>query len=41
MNELPAFFQAYAANSDSAALNRFEVRGVSLTGLGRAARPRR
>jgi len=36
MNELPAFFQAYAANSDSAALNRFEVRGVSLTGLGGA-----
>jgi hypothetical protein len=35
MNELPAFFQAYA-NSDSAALNRFEVRGVSLTGLGGA-----
>ena len=35
MNELPAFFQAYA-NSDSAALNRFEARGVSLTGLGGA-----
>jgi hypothetical protein len=35
MNELPAFFQAYA-NSDSAALNRFEVRGVSLTGLSGA-----
>ena len=35
MNELPAFFQAYA-NGDSAALNRFEVRGVSLTGLGGA-----
>jgi Conjugative transposon protein TcpC len=35
MNELPAFFQAYA-NSDSAALNRFLVRGVSLTGLGGA-----
>ncbi len=35
MNELPAFFQAYA-NSDIAALNRFEVRGASLTGLGGA-----
>jgi Conjugative transposon protein TcpC len=35
MNELPAFFQAYA-NGDSAALNRFLVRGVSLTGLGGA-----
>jgi hypothetical protein len=35
MNELPAFFQAYA-NSDRSALNRFEVRGVSLTGLGGA-----
>ena len=34
-NELPAFFQAYA-NSDSAGLNRFEVRGASLTGLGGA-----
>ncbi len=33
MNELPAFFQAYA-NSDSAALNRFVAPGVSLTGLG-------
>jgi Conjugative transposon protein TcpC len=33
MNELPAFFQAYA-DGDSAALSRFEVRGVSLTGLG-------
>jgi Conjugative transposon protein TcpC len=33
MNELPAFFQAYA-NSDSAALNQFTARGVSLTGLG-------
>ena len=33
MNELPAFFQAYASG-DSAALSRFEVRGVSLTGLG-------
>jgi hypothetical protein len=35
MNELPAFFQAYA-DGDSAALNRFLVRGVSLTGLGGA-----
>jgi Conjugative transposon protein TcpC len=35
MNELPAFFQAYA-NGDSAALNKFAVRGVSLTGLGGA-----
>ena len=35
MNELPAFFQAYAS-SDSAALNKFAVRGVSLTGLGGA-----
>jgi Conjugative transposon protein TcpC len=35
MNELPAFFQAYA-NGDSAALNRFLARGVSLTGLGGA-----
>ena len=33
MNELPAFFQAYA-NSDSATLNQFTARGVSLTGLG-------
>jgi len=33
MTELPAFFQAYAAG-DSAALSRFEARGVSLTGLG-------
>ena len=33
MNELPAFFQAYAS-SDSATLNRYAVRGVSLTGLG-------
>ncbi len=33
MNELPAFFQAYAS-SDSATLNKFAVRGVSLTGLG-------
>jgi hypothetical protein len=32
MNELPAFFQAYASG-DSAALSRFTVRGVSLTGL--------
>ena len=35
LNELPAFFQAYASG-DSAALSRFEVRGVSLTGLGGA-----
>jgi conjugative transposon protein TcpC len=35
MNELPAFFQAYA-NGDSAALSRFAPRGVSLTGLGGA-----
>ncbi len=35
MNELPAFFQAYA-NGDSAALNRFLIRGVSLAGLGGA-----
>ena len=35
MNELPAFFQAYASG-DSAALNRFLVHGVSLTGLGGA-----
>lgn len=35
MNELPAFFQAYASG-DSAALSRFEPRGVSLTGLGGA-----
>jgi hypothetical protein len=34
-HELPAFFQAYASG-DGAALNRFEVRGVSLTGLGGA-----
>jgi hypothetical protein len=32
MNELPAFFQAYAAG-DNTALSRFELRGVSLTGL--------
>jgi len=35
MNELPAFFQAYASG-DSAALNRFLIRGVSLAGLGGA-----
>ncbi len=35
MNELPAFFQAYASG-DSAALNRLLVRGVSVTGLGGA-----
>jgi hypothetical protein len=35
LNELPAFFQAYASG-DSAALSRFEARGVSLTGLGGA-----
>jgi hypothetical protein len=35
MNELPAFFQAYASG-DSAALNRFLAPGVSLTGLGGA-----
>jgi hypothetical protein len=35
MNELPAFFQAYASG-DSAALNRFAVPGVSLAGLGGA-----
>ncbi len=35
MNELPAFFQAYA-NGDSAALKSFLVRGVSMTGLGGA-----
>ena len=35
MNELPGFFQAYAAG-DTAALSRFEVRGASLTGLGGA-----
>ena len=33
MNELPAFFQAYASG-DSAALSRFELRGFPLTGLG-------
>ena len=35
LNELPAFFSAYAS-SDSVGLNRFEVRGASLTGLGGA-----
>jgi Conjugative transposon protein TcpC len=34
-NELPAFFQAYASG-DSGALDRFAVRGVSLSGLGGA-----
>jgi hypothetical protein len=34
-SQLPAFFQAYASG-DSAALNRFLVRGVSLAGLGGA-----
>jgi hypothetical protein len=33
MNELPAFFQAYASG-DSAALKRFLAPGASLTGLG-------
>ena len=33
MNELPAFFQAYA-KGDAAALNRFLVPGASLSGLG-------
>jgi hypothetical protein len=33
MNELPAFFQAYA-NGDSAALNQFIAPGVRLAGLG-------
>jgi hypothetical protein len=32
ITELPAFFQAYA-DGDSTALGRFELRGVSLTGL--------
>jgi hypothetical protein len=32
MNELPAFFQAYASG-DSAALNRFLAPGVRMTGL--------
>jgi hypothetical protein len=36
MNELPAFFQAYASG-DSAALSRFLAPGTSLTGLGGAA----
>ncbi len=35
MNELPAFFQAYASG-DNVALNRFLAPGVSLTGLGGA-----
>jgi len=35
MNELPAFFQAYAS-SDTAALDKFLAPGVSLTGLGGA-----
>ncbi len=35
LNELPAFFQAYASG-DNTALSRFEPRGVSLTGLGGA-----
>ena len=35
MNELPAFFRAYASG-DSAALNTFGVHGVSLAGLGGA-----
>ncbi len=35
MNELPAFFQAYASG-DRAALNRFLAPGTSLTGLGSA-----
>jgi len=35
MKELPAFFQAYA-DGDSAALSRFTLRGVSLTGLSGA-----
>jgi len=35
LNELPAFFQAYASG-DNAALSRFEPRDVSLTGLGGA-----
>jgi Conjugative transposon protein TcpC len=35
LNELPAFFAAYASG-DSLALSRFEPRGVSLTGLGGA-----
>jgi hypothetical protein len=35
MNELPAFFQAYASG-DSAALNRFLAYGASVSGLGGA-----
>ena len=35
LNELPAFFQAYASG-DGAALSRFNSPGVSLTGLGGA-----
>jgi hypothetical protein len=35
MNELPAFFQAYASG-DSAALGRFSAPGGSLTGLNGA-----
>jgi hypothetical protein len=35
MNELPGFFQAYAAG-DATALSHFEARGTSLTGLGGA-----
>jgi len=35
MNELPAFFQAYAGG-DSAALNRFGVHGAAVSGLGGA-----
>jgi Conjugative transposon protein TcpC len=35
MNELPAFFRAYAS-SDNTALSRFELRGVSLPGLSGA-----
>ena len=35
MNELPAFFQAYASG-DSAALNRFLVHGAAVAGLGGA-----
>jgi Conjugative transposon protein TcpC len=35
MDELPAFFEAYA-DSDSAVLSKFAARGVPLTGLGGA-----
>jgi len=35
MNQLPAFFRAYASG-DSASLNRFLVHGASVTGLGGA-----